>query len=312
MRIGVVIVALCIWLFGWEMNGASGDIKIEQSSNIIWWYSDRWHECCYDTPYLSHLIEGGSGYWSYNGTKFHSFTQKINYHWHEGWNFVTPVFKKWNLEHHFKDHAPFIWRYENGHWKLFSKQPHSFPSFSSLEIGEGAWVYLPSIDILMDKIPLFCKDGQCTKIINTSFNYTISIKTNPIKDLRFAFDLYRYSNQTHYKLAIGPINITHLDETIPICVAKAGSEKCRTFNNKTESILTYNKKYLIIDAVKIAKLFDKTIPSSKERFQMTFYIQGIKPKGFIKKAFGTLGIEGFGTWVSLKDSYMASFEMELR
>ena len=70
--------------------------------------------------------------------------------------------------------------------------------------------------------------------------------------------------------------------------------------------------YLVIDAQKIAKHFNKTIPNTKEKFLVKFYIQGANLDNFIDEEFGVLGIEGFGTWVSLHNSKKIEFEMEIK
>jgi hypothetical protein len=87
---------------------------------------------------------------------------------------------------------------------------------------------------------------------------------------------------------------------------------CGIIDNTKETFLTYNNGYLSINAKKIAEHFKKSIPDTKEKFLVKFYIEGFDLNGFTPENFGTLGMEGFGTWVSLKNSKKAQFQMELK
>ncbi len=325
MRKIMIFLSFTIFLFGWELKGIRGDVAIADlnlSRSIIWAYQDgNWTTTDENSKYskLTNL-KGGEGYWIDTDMNIQTGPY-INdgYEWQEGWNLVSPVFEKWNMRERFKDKVPFAWKYENGEWKLFLLNGINwYRSFNYVDLNEGVWVYLPKIDIKMNNQPIFCKDGNCSKVNTTDTSYKIYIKIDKYNsDLKFAFDLYRYSNNTHYKLAFGPFQIDSngvLTENISVCVKKEGKGgSCKSVDNSKDTFLRYEQGYLTVDSQKIAQIFGKTIPSTKEKFKMKIYIEGFDVEGFTAdNDFGTLGIEGFGTWVKLTNNKSIEFEMEIK
>ena len=323
MKKFLLFISIIINLYSWELKGTAANLDINSlnlNGNIIWAYQNGEWKTNYPTdnhPTLQ-TINGGEGFWIYNDITLNDSVKIDNYKWRIGWNLVTPVFENWNLDDKFKNTAPVIWKYDNNKWYLYSKIYTYENTFDTLNIGEGAWVYVPEINIKMNNTPLFCENGKCSKLYTTNTSYNIYLKTNTYNtDLKFAFDLYRYSNNTHYKLAIGPFQINANGITtkeIAVCVEKEGvGGSCKKVDNTTNTFLTYKYGYLGIDSQKIATLFDKSIPNTKEKFSMKIYISGFDINGFKNdNNFGTLGIEGFGTWVSVTNNKSIKFEMEIK
>ena len=323
MKKSILFLTSVIFLNAWQLNGTTKPINItpvDSTDNLIWAYQNGEWKTNFKTdkyPLLT-KIDGGEGFWSYSSFYLENDSYNDTYKWKEGWNLVTLIFENWNLEEKFKDNSPAIWTYKNGKWYLYSKVYSYQNTFDTLNKGEGAWVYLPSINIKMNNIPLFCKDGKCSKLYTTDTNYHIYLKTSTYNtDLKFAFDLYRYSNSKHYKLAFGPFEIDGNQiktSVIPVCVEKEGvGGSCKKVDNTTDTFVTYQNGYIKIDSQKVASLFDKSIPNTKEKFKMKIYIKGFDVNGFKDDAdFGTLGIEGFGTWVTVTDNKSIEFEMEIK
>ena len=305
--------------FGWQLKGSQSTITINSlQNNYLWVYREgQWYECCVQTSYLTHTLYGGEGYWIYTPHAFSKNEYVNDKSWSEGWNLVAPVFEDWNMDSKFKNNILVGWKNIDNKWYLYGNYNYPY-KFSTVKKGEGVWVYLPKIDTKIDNLPLFCKDGSCSKIINSTIHYKIAFKiekNKEDKEIKFAFDLLRYSNNTHYKLAIGPFVPNTLDTSIPVCVEKAESAgKCKKIDNVIQRFLIYKENYIYIDSQKIANSFEKTIPNTKESFLMKIYVEGLDLAGFKQdEAFGTLGIDGFGTWVTLTNANRsASFEMEIR
>ncbi len=323
-----ILFLSCLALLGWELKGIQGDVNLSElnlSDNIIWAYENGEWKTSYNTSRYTQLrrLTGGMGYWMYKSSNIQTPNQNDNYQWSEGWNLVSPIFEDWNMSEKFKNHALVAWKYENKEWKLYSTIGYfGYTAFNNLTIGEGAWVYLKSIDIKMNNQPIFCENGTCSKIITTNHNYTFSIKTDKFNsDLKFAFDLYRYSNNIHYKLAFGPFQIDQngiKTENIRVCVQKGNTtDSCKPIDNTNEHFLDYKDGYLFVDAQKIAQSFNRTIPNTKEKFKMKIFIEGFDVAGFKNdQDFGTLGIEdpddSYGVWVKLSNNKSIEFEMEIR
>jgi hypothetical protein len=303
------------FLFAWEMQGFTAPTTPPNTKT--WCYQQIWkNNFNYGNFEQIIKIEGGEACWTYEKINL-NLEKKDTYNWHEAWNFVTPIFKNWNLDEKFKGHALVAWKYQNKKWKIYYKKYKitKLENFNNLNIGEGMFVYIPEIDVKINNQPLFCKDGNCSEIITTNRNYKFYLKAPQNKEIKFAFDLYRYSNNTHYKLAIGPFKISNskINGNIPVCVEKEESGgSCTNINNDNEKILSYNNGYLSIDAQKIANHFNKSIPNTSEKFKVKFYIENFDLPDFTNEKFGTLGMEGFGTWVNLDNSKKVEFEMELK
>lgn len=300
-------------LFGWNMQGFTSpstppDVK-------TWCYQNEWkNNFNYKNYSKIDTIEGGEACWVDNPVNPNS-AKKDTYKWKEGWNFVTPIFENWNLDDKFKGNALIGWRYKNSKWQVYNYTYNGIENFNTLNIGEGMFVYIPEIDAKINTQALFCKSGECSKVTTSNKEYKFYLKAPQNQDIKFALDLYRYSNNTHYKLAIGPFQIlsNKINTEIPVCVEKEGvGGSCGKIDNTTETFLTYNNGYLTIDAQKVANHFNKSIPNTSEKFLVKFYIEGFNLNNFTNENFGTLGIENFGTWVSLKDSKRVEFEMEMK
>jgi hypothetical protein len=280
-----------------------------------WCYQNKWkNNFNYGNYPQIKQIQGGEACWVYNTISTNS-EKKDTYQWREGWNFVTPIFQNWNLDDKFRGNALIAWRYINNKWQVYNYNVNGIDNFNTLNIGEGMFVYIPKINAKINTQALFCKNGECSKVITSNKEYKFYLKAPQNKDIKFALDLFRYSNETHYKLAIGPFKITDnkIDGNIAVCVEKEGvGGSCGHIDNSNETFLTYNNGYLSIDAQKVANHFNKSIPDTNEKFLVNFYIEGFDLDNFINENFGTLGIEGFGTWVSLNNSKKIKFEMELK
>ena len=320
MRFLYIILLLSVFACGWELKGSSGTAQITNlDNNILWVYrSGTWYECCYDSEIKTKILYGGEGYWLQKPYSLIPTTKSIKNSWQEGWNLVTPVFDDWDMSEKFRGDVLVGWKYKNGKWLLYGN--YDYPQkFNSVKMGEGVWVYIPKIDIKIDNLPLFCKDGSCSKIINSAMDYKIAFKIDKDEEnneVKFAFDLLRYYNNTHYRLALGPFTPTNLDTNISVCVQKVGSADTGSIiNNKQKKILQYKSGYIIIDSQKIAAVFQRNIPQYKEKFLMKIYVEGIHLKGFKKdKAFGELGpeVEGIAHVELTNANESASFEMEIR
>jgi len=318
----LIFLIVNIAIYAWQLKGITYPININSTNNynnMIWAFQNgQWKTNLLNTKYpILTNIEGGEGFWVYNTYNISNNYKKDTYEWREGWNLVTPVFEKWNMNNKFKGNIPFAWKYQNNKWYLYSPTFTYKNTFNILNIGEAAWVYIPSIDIKMNNTPIFCKDGNCSTLYTTDTAYNIYLKTDTYNtDLKFAFDLYRYSNNTHYKLAFGPFQIDSngiKTNIIPVCVQKEGvGGSCKKIDNSKDTFLTYSNHYIKINSQKIASLFNKSIPNTKETFLMKIYISGFNVNGFKNdKDFGTLGIEGFGG-VSVTNDKSIEFEMEIK
>lgn len=315
MRKTILILSSTI-LFAWDMKGFISPLIPIDTAKIWCFQNNQWkNNFNYDDYQQISKIEGGEACWV-NRNFTLNLDKNDTYEWKEGWNFVTPIFNNWNLDKKFKDNALVAWKYENGEWKIYYKNPvNGIENFDNLNIGEGMFVYIPKIDVKINNQPLFCKDGNCSEITTVNKNYKFYLKAPQNQEIKFAFDLYRELNNTHYKLAIGPFKIINNNITgnIPVCVSKENiGESCEKIDNNNETFLTYNNGYLSIDAQKIANHFNKSIPATSEKFKMKFYIEGFDLDNFVNESFGTLGIEGFGTWVTLNEAKKIEFEMELK
>ena len=300
------------YLFAWQMQGFTSEI-INLPNTKIWCYQNSWkNNFNYKNYPKITKIEGGEACWVYN--KVDSSNNKIDtYNWHTGWNFVTPIFENWNLDNKFRGNALIGWRYKNNKWYVYNYNltKYGIENFNTLNIGEGMFVYIPKIEAKINRQAIFCKEGECSKIITANKEYKFYLKV-PKTTLKFGLDLYRYSNNKHYLLAIGPIDLNNLNSKIATCVEKEGvGGSCKQIDNKN-GYISYNNGYLQIDAQKIANSFNKSIPNTKEKFLVKFYIEGVNLDNFVDEKFGTLGIEGFGTWVTLNNSKRIQFEMEIR
>jgi hypothetical protein len=311
----ILIIISTSLLFGWNMQGFTATTT---PPNIkTWCYQNNTWKNNFNYGNFEQIneINGGEACWTHEEINL-NLDKKDTYNWHEGWNFISPVFKNWNLDEKFKGNALVAWKYENGEWKVYYKKPvKGIKSFDNINIGEGMFVYIPKIDVKINNQAIFCKEGICSDVITANKDYKFYLKAPQNKQIKFAFDLYRYSNNTHYKLAVGPFKIinTNINEEIPVCVEKEGiGGSCGEINNISETFLTYINGYLSIDAQKIANHFNKSIPNTSEKFKMKFYIEGFNLANFINENFGTLGMEGFGTWVTLNNSKRIEFEMELK
>jgi hypothetical protein len=314
MKKSVIFLNISL-LFAWNMQGFTTQSTPPKTKT--WCYKNNTWQNNFNYGNFGQItkIDGGEACWTYEKINLNS-KKKDTYNWHEGWNFVTPIYKNWNLDEKFKDNALIAWKYENNEWKIHYKTPvNGIKSFDNLNIGEGMFVYIPKINIKIDNQALFCKDGNCSEIITSNKDYKFYLKAPQNKEIKFAFDLYRFSNNTHYKLAVGPFKITNnnINGKIPVCVQKQGTgESCGNIDNSTETFLTYNNGYLSIDAQKITNHFDEQIPNISEKFLMKFYIEGFDLDNFVDEKFGTLGTENFGTWVSLNNSKSVEFEIEIK
>lgn len=303
-------------LFAWQIIGFLSPTNPSIIKQKIWCYQNKKWKNNFNYGNFPQIkqIEGGEACWVYQDITT-TDTKNYTYNWHEGWNLVTPVYENWNLDNKFRGNALIGWRYENGKWEIYNYKLNGFENFNSLNIGDGMWVYIPHIDVKLDNLALFCKDGNCSKIITQNPKYNFYIKAPQNTNIKIAVDLYRYSNNTHYKFAIGPFKITNnsINSNIPMCVSKEGvGESCGNVDNSKEKILSYSNNYLIINAQAIANHFDKSIPNVKENFLVKIYIEGFDLPEFTNEKFGTLGIEGFGTWVSLNNSKRIEFEMDVK
>ena len=283
MKKAIFLTVFAVILSAWNLQGTVKPININPTTsinNLIWAYQNGEWKTNFKTdkfPILS-KIEGGEGFWSYFSDNIVNDSYNDTYKWKEGWNLVSPVFENWNLEEKFKDNSPAIWTYKNGKWYLYSKFYSYQNTFDTLNKGEGAWVYLPSIDVKINNTPLFCKNGKCSKITTTNTNYEFFIKTKTFNaDLKFGFDLYRYSNDTHYYFAIDSFQIDRNGVTtrnLYICVQKGLDASCKDIDNNVNKIIDYKNGYLIIYAQNIANVFKKSIPSTAEKFSLSLYLQG--------------------------------------
>ena len=300
-------------LFAWDMQGFTSQTNPPDTKT--WCYNANWENNFHYKNYPQiNKIQGGEACWVYNNI---SLKQGNNdtYKWKEGWNFVTPVFTNWNLNDKFRGNAKIGWKYKNNKWEVYNYNVNGIHNFNTLNIGEGMFVYIPKIDIKINTQPLFCTEGKCSNIITSNKEYKFYLKAPQNKDIKFAFDLYRYSNNTHYKFAIGPFKIVNnkIKGNIPVCVEKESvGGSCGDINNTKENIMNYANGYLLIDAQQIAKHFHKSIPDTKEKFLVNLYTENFSFPYETDKKFGTLGIENFGTWVSLNNSKKIEFEMEIK
>jgi len=299
-------------LFAWDMIGWTAPSTPPSNDNITWCYQNgkfKTNIDYKDYPKLS-KIEGGEACWSYKKISTTN-DKKDSFEWKEGWNFVTPIFENWDLKNKFLGNIPIAWKWDNNKWYSYNFDYEN--SFSSLNVGEGMWVYVPKIDMKINTLPMFCKSGYCSDIVTKNKEYKFYLKTDSKNQLKIAFDLYRESNKKHYKFAVGPFSISDLNTKIPVCVEKEGvGGSCNKEDNKKDNFLKYENGYILVDAQQIAKNFNKSIPDTKEKFTITFYIEGFELDNFIDNNFGTLGIDGFGTWVTLDNSKSVKFNMEIK
>ena len=307
-----LIVLIFSLLFSWDMQGFLAPSN--PSSTIkMWCYQGKWkNNFNYKNYPKITQIEGGEACWVYNIINTDD-NKKDTYEWKEGWNFVTPIFENWNLDDKFRGNAIIGWRYKNNRWEVYNYNVKGFNKFNNLNIGEGMFVYIPTIEAKINTQPLFCEKGKCSDIITSNREYKFYLKAPEDKDIKIAIDLYRYSNNLHYKFAVGPFKIENINTKIPVCVEKEETgESCGNIDNTKERFLDYSNGYLVLDAQKIANHFNKSIPNTQEKFLIKLYIEGFNLDNFVDEKFGTLGIEGFGTWVSLKNSKRIEFKLEVK
>ena len=324
---------LTLWitsnLFSWSLLGTRVDKNISDlnlsSKDALWAYQDGAWKTTQNLPDFTQLqtIKGGEGFWSKYGISLPQSTSDKTIDWKTGWNLVSPINSEWNISEKFdnNDSVNFAWAYQANAWRLYSKKDdnYGYAKFTKLSFGEGAWVYYaPATNLYFGSIPIYCKNGTCSKIATSDTSFLFKVKTDTFnKDLKIGFDLYRYSNDTHYKFAFGPFEIQENKEllqtpSIPVCVEKDGtSSSCKKIANTTK-FAYYQDGYLLINSQKIASLFNKSIPAVHENFKLKLFISGFYADGFINSEdFGTIGIENFGIWVSIKDDKAVSFDVSI-
>ena len=328
MRYVIISLASMVYLFGWSLQGFRGDVNVSDmqlsSSDVLWAYQDgKWATTQNISAFEQlHSLKGGEGFWSKNELSLSQPSPHKSISLKPGWNLITPVYNEWNLSQRFDANSSvnFIWGYENG-WKLYSKKDdnYGYTKFDTLSLGEGGWLYYtPAASLYFGSIPIYCKEGNCTTLKTNDSSFLFKIKCDTFgSDLKVGMDLYRYSNDTHYKFAFGPFQISQNSSLlspspIPVCVDKEGTNSCKKVAS-SEKFAYYKDGYIVIDSQKIASLFDKSIPSTKESFKLKLYISGFLADGFIDSDdFGTIGIENFGTWVTIKNDKAVSFDIDMR
>jgi len=181
--------------------------------------------------------------------------------------------------------------------------PPSFPDLSS------------SVNkIYINGVALDCSNGKCSDIVTSNTSYTFKLQTPSNANIKLGFELYRYSNKTTYKLAVDTIKIkdAKLENSIfHVCVEKAGNGACNDVNNSKYHIIEYNKPFLVVNSQNVAKVFNKTIPNTKESFKIDFYVEGVKIEGFIPASKWGVGMEGFGG-VYLNNPEKAEFKLQIK
>jgi len=315
-------------LFGWSLLGLRGDKNLSSmglgSDDVLWAYQDGSWKSNKNYSDIEQLvkIKGGEGFWSKNDINISQPSIKTGHIWSIGWNMVSPVYNDWNMSKKFDNNESikYAWRYDQNSWKLYSKKANNYgrERFSSLSIGQGAWIYyMPPTDLYFGSTGIYCDGGSCGTLKTSDNNFLFKIKTDSFaSDMKVGFDLYRYSNKTHYKFALGPFKLqqssTYLaPSSIPVCVSKQGVGGSCNKIDSTKKFAYYQNGFLVIDSQKIASLFGKSIPSSKEKFHLKLYISGFSVNGFAKADdFGTMGVEGFGTaWVTIKNDKAVQFDI---
>ena len=296
-------------LYSWEMVGFTSTTTLPKDVKVWCYKNKQWYNNFNfeNFPQISEAI-GGEACWSSESIDRDLSIKNDTYEWIEGWNFVTPIYEDWDLDDKFIGNAFIGWRYENNEWKIYNYNAN-LNKFSTLQVGEGAFFYIPRIDMKINNLPLFCKDGKCSKIITKNREYKFKLKYDGSNNISFGFNLYRYSNNTNYKLGIGPFNKT--TSKVSVCVEKekvGGS--CKKIN--LNEIISFDKDYVIVDAKAIANKFDKSIPDTSEKFLLTVYFENLDIKNSVDSNKFLLGLEGFGTYVSLKNPKKLEVEMELK
>ena len=127
-------------LFAWNMQGFISPTEV---SAKIWCYDGKWkNNFNYGNfPQISQ-IQGGEACWV-DGEISLNEQKKDTYEWKEGWNFVTPIFQNWNLDEKFKGNALIAWKYTNNKRQVYNHNYKNIEKFNTLNIKEGAFVYIP-------------------------------------------------------------------------------------------------------------------------------------------------------------------------
>ena len=328
VRYMIAVLVSVIYLLGWSLQGFRGDVNVSDmhlsSSDVLWAYQEGSWKTTQDSYIYGQLqsLKGGEGFWSKNELALSQPNPNKTISLKVGWNLITPVYDEWNLSQKFDTNSSvnFVWGYKNG-WKLYSKKDdnYGYAKLDTLSFGEGGWLYyMPTASLYFGSIPIYCNDGNCTTLETSDSSFLFKIKCDTFgSDLKVGMDLYRYSNDTHYKFAFGAFQITQgssllSPSLIPVCVDKEGTNSCKKVSS-SEKFAYYQDGYILIDSQKIASLFDKSIPDTKERFNLKLYISGFSTAGFIDSDdFGTIGIENFGTWVTIKNDKAVSFDIDMR
>ena len=287
-----------VFLFGWNMKGFTSPTSPPNTQT--WCYQNGWkNNFNYGNFPQITQIEGGEACWIYDNIQINTNSKTDTYIWHTGWNFVTPIFEDWNISEKFKNYVPFAWKYKNNKWYLYSITPTDYNyTFSNVNIGEGVWIYLNNLDISIANKPLICENGLCNTIITTLKNFNIKIKANSTNNIKIAIDLYRYSNNTHYRFGIGPFDIENNEIQYPIYTA-AEKESNTDLSSATQNMnsgIEYQNGYIILDLAQIAQNLNKSLPSTSENFKIDLYVQNMdlnnSVNGSLNFTLGDFSING--------------------
>jgi hypothetical protein len=286
----ITLLALILFnLYGWELKGVSSDTNISNTNSIIWIYRNNQWFTSVRRANLNHIdmLKAGEGYWINEGS-IDSDLSDTNVTIKRGWNLISPTSDELNLTT-----IPSVllaWKYNNNQWLIYNKngENYGYSTFEKVSIGEGVWIYSNNEAVINAKnftfsnYALTCQNGICNNINITNPSYKIGLVINQYnRDLKFGFDLYRPSNNTHYKLAFGPFQVDENSiktSSIYNCVEKQGvGGSCKNINRA--DFLSYHNGYLQIDAKAIANAFDKAIPNTHENFIMKIYTDGFDIDG---------------------------------
>lgn len=302
----------------WKMLGAVNTFEVKSNSKIAWLYRDNiWFTNQKNYSHFLNKINRGEAYWCYcdNRADFDLAQTQSYARWHKGWNFVAPIYNEWNLNKKFGSHLKFAWRYGNGIWMLYfpgNENSYNFVNFDTLSPGEGAWLYIDAVDIFMSGIPVFCENGICSDMEVPTNNYIIKLKSKTGKTgLKIGAVMQRDGSEKIYKFGVGPFSInvdgTIKNERIAVCVESSSSgSDCR--KEPAVKFLDYEDGYVILNGAALANFFIDDKPDIVEKltnttggFKMSIYSEGFDLKDMTSsdEAFGTIGIEGFGTYVKI-------------